>query len=304
MCKRISNRKGKGGARSRRTWNQHLRRRRFVGASASVPVATVTSPRRVPGPSRRSIVNRVMNPVRRFFRGFASSVVLVAFLGACGGGSTPPGPDPILSLDGIYRGSPVVVSADGFTYDYETGGSPWNHYGNVGRIYTTTVNPNDTIDGTATIYTNGEINTAALTGTITPAGAMTINFIDGASNVSVVTQRIAQASTTLQGRAFCTIEPDNVTVHDCGEFDVLNSLVFRTPSHGPGGSGESNLVALELGAEVSPDVYEATVDWSVCRSLSGLASFAVSEDGVYDELAITVVGGNCGFVWWVLRTTR
>ncbi len=233
-------------------------------------------------------------------RKLISTAALVAFLVACGGGgSGSTGPTLALSLDGIYRSSPVVVSADGFTYDYETGGSPWNYYGTVGRVYTTTVNQDDTIDGTATIYANAQISTAALTGTITPAGAMTLNFVDGAQSVSVVTQRIAETSTPLISRAWCTVEPDNVTVHSCGEFDVLNRLVFITPSH-----GNQNTVTLNFGAEVTPDVYEATVDWEVCGSLSGLASIAVSEDGLYDELAITVVGGNCNFIWWLLRTSR
>ncbi len=232
------------------------------------------------------------------------TAALVAFLVACGGGggdSSTPGPTPVLSLDGIYRASPVVVSADGFTYDYEfesSGG--WRTYGTTGRIYTTTVNQDDTIDGTATIYgLGGAINTAALTGTITPAGAMSLTFQDGATSVTVTTQRIAQASSTLSSRAWCTYEFDDVTVHNCGEFDILNRLVFNTPTH-----GTQNMVALELGAEVTPDVYEATIDWAVCGSLSGLASVAVSEDGIYDELVITVVGGNCNFVWWLLRATK
>ena len=233
-----------------------------------------------------------------------STLALVAVLVACGGGGgsggNNSGPPPILSLDGIYRGSPVVVSADGFTYDY---GNPipgaWQTYGTTGRVYTTTVNQDNTIDGTATIYNNAEINTAALTGTITPAGAMSLTFQDGVTSVTVATQRIAQASTTLPGRAFCSYEFDDITVHSCGEFDVLNRLTFSTPTH-----GSQNIVTLTLGAEVTTDVYEATVDWAVCGGLSGLASLAVSEDGLYDELAITVVGGSCNFVWWLLRTTR
>lgn len=242
-----------------------------------------------------------------------ATLVLLLALGACSGGGGsgadsggPAGLDPILSLDGIYRASPVLISADGFTYDYEfesTGG--WQTYGTTGRIYTTTVNPNDTIDGTATIYgLGGVISTAALTGTITPAGAMALDFVDGAQVVSLSTQRIATAATFLGGRAWCSYQFDDVTVHSCGEFDVLNRLVFRTATHGPGGSGESDIVTLELGTEVSPDVYEVSVDWEVCGNLSGLAAIAVSEDGVYDELAVTVVGGRCNFVWWLLRTTK
>ena len=233
-------------------------------------------------------------------RKIISTAALIAFLVACGGDNTPlAGPTSLLSLDGIYRGSPVITSADGFTYDYEiesTGG--WPNLGNAGRVYTTTVNPNDTIDGTATIYHGASINTAALTGTITPGGAMSLNFVDGANRVTVTTQRIAQASTTLSARAWCAYEFDDVTVHSCSEFDVLSRLVFDTPSH-----GNQATVTLSLGAEVSPDVYEATVDWEVCGALSGLASFAVSEDGIYDELAITVVGGGCNFFWWRLRST-
>ena len=238
-----------------------------------------------------------------------STTALVVFLVACGGNNPPSaGPTPLLSLDGIYRGSPVITSADGFTYDYEfesAGGFGWRTIGSVGRVYTTTVNPNNTIDGTATIYElGGTINTAALTGTITSAGAMSLHFVDGVNIVNIVTQRIPQASTTLGFRAWCTYAFDDITVYDCGEFDVLSRLVFRHPGFGPGGSGTGDIVTLSLGTEVTPDVYEATVDWEGCGSLSGLASFAVSEDGVFDELVITVVGGRCNFMWWLLRATQ
>jgi hypothetical protein len=89
-------------------------------------------------------------------------MILLAGCSSGGGGDNFPSPDP-LSLDGLYRGSPVVVSANGFTYDYESPlSNPSLHYGTHGRVYTTTVNPDDTIDGTATLYKDASISTAAL----------------------------------------------------------------------------------------------------------------------------------------------
>ena len=177
-----------------------------------------------------------------------------------------------------------------------------------GRVYTTTVNPDNTIDGTVTIYGPPfTINTAALSGTITPAGAMSLKwFNDDGSIISFTVRRIAQTSTPLSGRAWCFISRDNVTVRSCGEFDSLKDLTFIMYSLPP-----QHVITLHLGAEVAPDVYKATVDWLGCWHLNGLASFAVSEDGVFDELAITVVSQltgtsteHCNFRWWLLRATR
>jgi hypothetical protein len=69
MSKRVSNRKGKGGARSRRTWKRYQAKRAFArqGRPATVPTPVV-SPRNIPAPSARSLFNRIVAPVKRFFR--------------------------------------------------------------------------------------------------------------------------------------------------------------------------------------------------------------------------------------------
>ena len=232
----------------------------------------------------------------------ALSILLVACGG--GGGGDDVGLDPVaLSLDGIYRGSPVVVSARDFTYDYEfdtdlPGG--WRTVGSSGRVYTTTVTGND-VSGTATLYKRGAISTAALTGSITPGGAMSLHFQDGSSGaVNVNVQRLGGQSKTLLGRAWCTYAYDGVTVYYCSEFDILSVLRFSSPAHGT----PRDLISVSLGDEVTPNVYEATVDWATCGNLTGLVGFAESEDGLVDEMAITVVGGSCGFMWFLLTSIR
>jgi hypothetical protein len=234
-------------------------------------------------------------------------ILMLFTLTACGGGgnsandTTPP---PLLSLDGIYRGSPAIVSAGGFTYDYEIlPGQPNEMFGNAGRVYTTTVNPDDTIDGTATIYENGTINTAALTGTITAIGALNLTFNNGSVRNAINVQRLAEPMTQLTGRAWCTIGFDNVTVHACSEFDVLNNITLTTPTHGPGARGDGNLLNISLVTQIEPNVYEVRMQWSICGTSTGVMGFAISEDGLHDEMMLVVVG-PCDFLFWVVRATR
>ena len=228
--------------------------------------------------------------------------LIVLTLAACGGGgggsSTPPTLTDI-PLDGIYRASPPIVSANDVTYDYEIPeGNPSKHYGTHGRLYRTTVTGNS-ISGTASIYRNSQVETGPLTGTVTANGALTLQFVDGPRNVVVNSQRLAAQAMPLIGRAWCTIDWDNVTVHACAEFDVLNNMTFITPTH-----GTQNLVSLTLTNQVEANVYEATIDWPVCGRLNGVVGFTDHEDGVHDEMVINAVGGPCGYVWWVILATQ
>lgn len=231
----------------------------------------------------------------------------LSLLAACGGSSGgTSGPPPVadIPLDGVYRASPVIVSANNVTYDYESvPGSTDRHYGFIGRVYKTTVQGN-TVSGTASIYRqDGTHTNSTLTGDVSANGVLTLNFPDGAQNVTVQTQRLAEAAIELQGRAWCTIEADNVTVHDCAEFDILNNMTFITPSHGRGASLTANQVHLTLGAQVEANVYEVAVDWEACPG-NGVVGFSESEDGTKYEMSVNIVGGRCGYIWWLLTTVR
>ena len=232
---------------------------------------------------------------------FLLTIMLGTLVAACGGGgdSNPQPPPVALSLDGVYRGSPVIASAGGFTFDYEhSPGNAYLFFDTHGRVYTTTVSLDDTIAGTATLYKSGAVTTAALSGSISATGSLNLNFVDGSSRVNISAQRLRESSIPLIGRAWCTMKFDNVTVDNCFEFDVLNNFQFITPTH-----GNQNVVTVSLRAEVEPNVYEASLDWALCPASDGLVSFAQSEDRLHDEMAITVVG-PCGFIWWVIRATR
>ncbi len=229
-------------------------------------------------------------------------LTLAACSGGGGGNSTPRIVD--IPLDGVYRASPVIVSANDVTYDYEIPtGNPSEHYGTDGRVYRTTVTGNN-ISGTASIYRTGSTQpeTGPLTGTVTANGALALNFSDGPQNVSVNSQRLAATATPLIGRAWCTIEFDSVTVHACAEFDVLNNMTFTTPTHG--GPRNPSLVSLTLTNQIEANVYEATIDWEVCGHATGVVGFADHQDGVHDEMVINVVGGPCGYLWWIIIATK
>ena len=233
--------------------------------------------------------------------------LIVLTLAACGGGGSGSSAPPILTdvpLDGIYRASPAIVSANDVTYDYEIPeGSPAKFYGNDGRVYRTTVTGND-VSGTASIY---RVNTAghetsALTGTVTSNGALTLQFVDGPRNVVVNSQRLAAQAMPLIGRAWCTYVFFEEDAQTCAEFDVLNNISFVSPMHGSG--IRAPLVNVTLTKQVEANVYEATIDWEPCDHLTGVVGFADHEDGVHDEMVINAVGGSCGYVWWVLLTTQ
>lgn len=228
------------------------------------------------------------------------TLIVVLTLAACSSGDNVDSNTPnSLTLDGIYRGSPIIVSANGFTYDYEIPpGSPVEFYGTTGRVYTTTVNGN-AVSGTATIYNNADVTTATLTGSIDEQGNLDLTFIDGANSVVITARELMVTDIVTGGRAWCSISiSDNVTVHGCGEFDVLGRITFRTPSHGPGSTGTSDLVTVTLTQQVDTNVYEASVDWEVCNG-NGVVGFADAEDNVHDEAVIAIVG-SCNFVWWRL----
>jgi hypothetical protein len=237
-------------------------------------------------------------------------ILLALTLTACGGSGSsppppivpPPGPPPIMSLDGIYRGSPVVVSADGFTYDYEGDtADPFN--GSVGRVYTTTVNADNTVDGTATIYRNsGPPETAALSGTINGRGDMSLTFADGqVGTVTVDVSLLSESPINIMGRAWCSYRAGSL--YGCGEFDVLSRLLVPHPACGDAG----NFLDIELGPEETTNVYPVTVtatgnQCSGQGTKSGLASFAISEDGLSDELVINIVG-NGQYIWFRILAT-
>lgn len=228
------------------------------------------------------------------------SIIAVLFLAACssgggGGGSNPP---VNVSLDGIYRGSPVVVSADNLTFDFDDpapGG--WQNNGQSGRVYETTVT-GETIDGVATIYRNNDVRTQSLTGSVDAAtGDMTLNFVDGPQRVELALARLAEPFIDPRGKAWCMYEFDNVTVFDCGEYDVLSILRFKTATH-----GTQNDITVTLGEQVDANVYRAQVDWQICSG-DGVVGFAVSEDGTMYEMALQYVG-PCGFTWFMLTSVR
>lgn len=230
-------------------------------------------------------------------------ILATLMLAACSsGGSGNPGPPPVVDipLDGIYRASPPLVSANGLTFDYaDPIPGAWQQLGSVGRVYTTTTTGN-AVSGTATMYrAGGVVENSALTGDISPTGVLTLNFPDGAQNVNVQSQRLAEAAIELAGRAWCINEFDNVTVHSCGEFDVLNNLTFATPSH-----GSQNQVNVTIGEQVDANVYEVSIAWEVCGTMSGVVGFSESEDGTTYEMAVNVVNGSCGYQWWQLTTVR
>lgn len=68
MTKRVSNRKGKGGARSRRTWRAHYANVARSLANANRVIAGGASrPDRVYQPPRRVIRPTLISRVKRFF---------------------------------------------------------------------------------------------------------------------------------------------------------------------------------------------------------------------------------------------
>ena len=194
------------------------------------------------------------------------------------------------------------MSANDVTYDYEIPeGSPTKFYGTHGRVYRTKVTGNS-ISGTASIYRSAQVNTSALTGTVTANGALTLQFVDGPRNVAVNSQRLAAQAMPLIGRAWCTYVFFEEVPQSCAEFDVLNNMTFRTPTHGD--ERNPSLVSLTLTNQVEANVYEAIIDWPVCGRLTGVVGFADHEDGVHDEMVINAIGGPCGYLWWVILATQ
>lgn len=68
MGKRVSNKRGtRVGRRSWKTHKRHLAKRYAMGRPATVPIAPVAAPAAIPGPTRRSMLDRIVAPVRRLF---------------------------------------------------------------------------------------------------------------------------------------------------------------------------------------------------------------------------------------------